>query len=625
MLDGLRNFARTWPGKILGGFVLIGLAGFGISGVLTGSSFNTIAKVGDEEISTVQFQRNYNIQLNNMAEQVGSTPTSEQAIALGIPSQVINQLAIDASLNGLAKDFQLGVSDERLGTLVRQDPSFSGTLGNFEPENFRSVLQRSGWTEKEYFDLQRKSSQRQQLSIGLFAGFKAPNAVSALVDGYGSDTRDIEYFIVSDKNMLPPSDPTQAEIAQYLSDNQSAFRTQTLREVKIMSLTPAIIAKNLQLSEQEIIAEYERTKANYIKIETRNIEQIILNSDAALKRFELGIELGDSFEELASQTGLEISDLGAMTKEQILDGVLSETAFSLNEGEFKIISGISGKRAIHVSKINTGGQTPLAELHEQISDRLKNKHARELYIDMLDNIEEQRAAFKPIEEIAKQFKLELRTALVSQNGEGLDAISGVGQESYEKISNAIFAAKEEGLTPSISLGSNMNLWFDLVSIREARDQTIAEVGDAIKTLILEQKTVVELANKVNKIVKSINDIDDFATVAVSSQSIISQSNGLTRASSSPKLSQQVVFEVFNGGKNHTGSAVNENGDYVIFKVVDVNSSKETNEQVNEYIQNSIIDSVFAGFATGLLEDDGLRINQKTLSQVLNPPTYGGYN
>ena len=41
----------------MGGFLLVGLAGFGITGVLTSIGTNTVARVGDRDISTLDFQR----------------------------------------------------------------------------------------------------------------------------------------------------------------------------------------------------------------------------------------------------------------------------------------------------------------------------------------------------------------------------------------------------------------------------------------------------------------------------------------------------------------------------------------------------------------------------------------
>ena len=66
-------------------------------------------------------------------------------------SMVLQQLAQQTAVNKLAGDIGLGVSEDRLGKMVREDPSFQGTLGNFDRSNFTAVLQRSGYTEAEYF------------------------------------------------------------------------------------------------------------------------------------------------------------------------------------------------------------------------------------------------------------------------------------------------------------------------------------------------------------------------------------------------------------------------------------------------------------------------------------------
>ena len=57
MLEGFRAISRTWFGKILGAFLIVGLAGFGISNVLLDLGSNKVAQVGNQEISVRAFQR----------------------------------------------------------------------------------------------------------------------------------------------------------------------------------------------------------------------------------------------------------------------------------------------------------------------------------------------------------------------------------------------------------------------------------------------------------------------------------------------------------------------------------------------------------------------------------------
>ena len=69
MLNLMRRFATTLVGKILGGLLLIGMAGFGISNVILDLGSTTLARVGNEDITTTQFSRAYQQQLNQFAQQ----------------------------------------------------------------------------------------------------------------------------------------------------------------------------------------------------------------------------------------------------------------------------------------------------------------------------------------------------------------------------------------------------------------------------------------------------------------------------------------------------------------------------------------------------------------------------
>src|SRR5690606_5748016 len=101
--------------------------------------------------------------------QTGQLPTNEQAIQLGIPTSVLNQLTTRAAINQFAVRNGIGVSDVKLAELVRQDPTFFGVLGSFDRSIYEQVLASQALTSEQYFETQRKAARRQQIAIGLFA------------------------------------------------------------------------------------------------------------------------------------------------------------------------------------------------------------------------------------------------------------------------------------------------------------------------------------------------------------------------------------------------------------------------------------------------------------------------
>src|SRR5690606_861023 len=129
--------------------LLIGLTGFGVSGVILDFGSSTVAHVGSAEVTAREFQRAYNDDLNRVARQIGQVPGPQQALALGVPSGTLSRLASEAAINQLAENMGLGVSEDRLSLMLRQDPTFSGTLGQFDRASFVRVLQQMGYTEAE--------------------------------------------------------------------------------------------------------------------------------------------------------------------------------------------------------------------------------------------------------------------------------------------------------------------------------------------------------------------------------------------------------------------------------------------------------------------------------------------
>src|SRR5262245_9642622 len=132
MLDGLRAFARTPIAKVLFAILIVSFAAFGINNVATSLGSSTVAKVGDMDISVQDFQQEYDVQVNAFAQQYGQLPTPDIALAAGIPSMALENLAYRASIERLSQQLGIGVSEQRLGKMLREGGDFTDILGNFD-------------------------------------------------------------------------------------------------------------------------------------------------------------------------------------------------------------------------------------------------------------------------------------------------------------------------------------------------------------------------------------------------------------------------------------------------------------------------------------------------------------
>jgi len=622
MLDIFRSITKTWFGRILGVFLVIGLAGFGISNVLGTLGGNTIAQAAGTDISARDFQRAYQTQLNAFLQQNGRMPSNEEALAAGIPGVVLQQLGSQAAVNKFARDLGLGVSDAKLADMVRNDPNFSGTLGNFDQASFKAVLQNSGFTEKEYFDLQKDAARRQQLLAGLTGDSPTPAAALELITGYAGDKRTVDYFVLNSTSLPPVADPTEDDLAAYLKDHQTEFRTKETRAVDIMVLSPDTLAATKTVPEDQIAAEYDRTKDQRITQEKRSIKQVALTTPELEKAFTDGKAAGTPVSQIVTASGAAPTDLGLRAKAEVTDASLAEAAFALTTtDEVAIIDGIGGsKRAIFVSEIQPTHQVTLAEAHDEIARKLATDQARSEIADMLDQVEELRAAFKPLTEIAQRFNLKVESLSLTPGGPELSGDTDVPEDARANVAAAVFKAEQGSLTPAVSLGSNRNVWFDLKSIEPARDQTLAEVHDAVAAAWTAQKTSEALTTEVAVTLDKLRAGKAFADVAAELNQFPVLSQPLTRNGDGTTVINQAVAEaIFDGGPDHFGAALNGDGDQVVFHVVEVTPAPASDAAANikRFVENSMTDGLDSDFQRGLLASAGLKVNETALMNLLS--------
>ena len=87
------------------------------------------------------------------------------------------------------------------------------------------------------------------------------------------------------------------------------------------------------------------------------------------------------------------------------------------------------------------------------------------------------------------------------------------------------------------------------------------------------------------------------------------------------LNQTVAAAIFDGGPEHFGSAVNGDGDHVVFQVVEViPAPADAAQQARQFVENSTRDALYADFVNGLKDAAGLRINTQVLNQLLDTGT-----
>ncbi|WP_424981188.1 SurA N-terminal domain-containing protein [Maritalea sp. S77] len=620
MLDTFKRYSNTWVAKILMALLILSFGLFGIANVFTNLGSSSVARVGNQSISAVEFDRAYRTQLNNIARQTGRQPSSQEAMAFGIPGSVLNQLASNAALDQMVADFGVGASDEMVSEMIARDPNFATTLGVFDRQQFTQMLRQNGFTESEYIDSQAESVQRSQVIRGLFGGAMAPKTILQITNRVQNDTRTIDYFTLSN-NVLDPIDaPTEEQLATYLEENQAQYRAEAQKQIQVLVLTPESLARSLDATDEELRAEYEASGDQLTTAETRNVTLWRLKDDAQAQTLVQGIAQGQSLDQIlaVNNFGITATPLGQIARDEFTDETIASAAFDGDKG-LTIADTAEGQVAIMVRNIVPETQLSFEEARDQLVARVNAKKANDVIIDKIDEIEEQRATLRSIGEIAADVGLETQTVEVTRSGVGLDMIEDLPAEGEQRLLTAINNAEQDALLPAVTIGANAMAWFDLNEVTPARDLALEEVRDKLEIAWMQDQTAQALTEKANELVAKVDQGTPIFDVASEVGQIAQPSLPLTRRGDGSFITANVASAAFSGGEGYTDAVRLSDGTYIVFQVTGITAAEQSDIEQDNLIalSDSVADDLYQQFITARRDDLGVSINQGTLNQILS--------
>src|SRR5919106_875780 len=133
MLRGIQRASSNWIGRAVMGVILgliaISFAIWGIGDIFRGFGQSTLAKVGGTEIRVETFRQLYQDRLQQLGRQFGRPILPDQARALGLDRQFLNQLIAETVIDERTKSLRLGMSDAEMGRRLTQKPGVKGLKG----------------------------------------------------------------------------------------------------------------------------------------------------------------------------------------------------------------------------------------------------------------------------------------------------------------------------------------------------------------------------------------------------------------------------------------------------------------------------------------------------------------
>lgn len=513
-MENFRTLIRGWLGKVLLVLFLTPLALVGIEGYFAGSNEPLAAKVNGEEITQKELDNWITTQKEQYLQSVGGDETllNQQVIE----EQVYDAAIVRTLLLQHAKKLGLALSDEQLGTLLRQQQAFLQD-GQFSQQLLENYLAGNKISIQQLLEDFRKQTSLALLTNGILATSLYSKADADKLIALLAQERTTHLAEVSLQQFAQDFVASDATVKAYLEQHSKDFIRPANVDLNYVVLSKAAFTPKLDITEQEIEQKYQDYVAAQSKDATRQLSHIMLTLDnrsveQALKmaqEIEAKLKKGEKFEALVQQYSEEPVSKAQQGR---IDGYsvgafgddFDRAVLRLNQGQISApVKTEYGYHIIRLDKLDAAKVNTFAEMREQLVAELRTQKVDNAYQDAVNAINDSAVQSDSLQALAEQYKLDIQTAKnVTQSN------------THPQLSHAVVKTKlfsqdivqgDQNISTAINLPNGDVLWFKAAAYHAERAQTMAEAKPKIQALLKREEQIKQAQASVKQLLADLKN------------------------------------------------------------------------------------------------------------------------
>ncbi|MEM9013534.1 MAG: SurA N-terminal domain-containing protein [Pseudomonadota bacterium] len=376
--------------------LILAFALFGVPELRTMTQGSAL-KVGDQSFSSNYVQNEFSRIFNIRRQESGNTLTREQALATGLPDQVIQSIATSSALEQAAIKMGLSAPREIVRDYLQTNENFQNPVtGSFDATILDAILRNNNLSVKEFEKRIADELLRNQLVASLVASGAAPEPMAEAMLLRETERRRVAYLIVTDEMAGVAAEPTPDDIETYYNEHPDEFTAPEYRTFELVALEEKAFRDGLSAPEEELRRIYDRNKERIYDIpEKRTLYQITFDTEAEATGAVAALEQGQPFETIAEQKNASLASLTFtdITENDIIDPSVRAAAFSseLSEGDVAgPIKGLFGWTVAQVAGVTPQESQSFEDVRDDIEADYLNADTRRKMLEAIDIIEEAR-------------------------------------------------------------------------------------------------------------------------------------------------------------------------------------------------------------------------------------------
>lgn len=605
--------------------VLLILA-FALWGVpeLTNIGRGAAVRVGDQGISTQTVLNEFNRSMVNQRIQSDGAFTREDAIATGLPNQVVETLAGRSLVQQEAENLGLAMPRSLVREFLSNDERFQNpSTGKFDNDVLQQLLSTYQMSVRGFEREMRETFLRQQLLSSLDGGGYIAGSFSDALLLRQLEQRTVSYLTMTEEMSGIPEEPTPDKLRTFYEENPQSFTAPEYRTFRVVKLRGSDFEEDLEVDEEELRRIYDIQKSRlYERPEQRTLYQVTYDTEAEAQAAVAALRQGKAIEEIASerQLNLDAVTFTDITKDRILDQSVAEAAFSadLSTGDTSDpVQSFSGWTIVQVATITAPETQSFEDVRDEIKDAFLAQDTRQQLYDAIDEIENARDAGSDIAAAAEGINLDVSTFGPIDSfsfAPGGAIIGGIEGEILEEAFTLAEGEESEAIEFADKDG-----WF-FITIDEITPPALTPFETA-EPEVLSRWQADERNRRISRAVQQVSDaLSAGATLAeaavpFNAEPVVEKIN---RRAAGPVFSERFLSEVFsiNKGEAATGSAPTGNDQTIVvvdeieFERVAIGPGQET--AFKQYLGLQLDQELAQAYLDALRDDYNVRIDQQQI-------------
>lgn len=598
--------------------LMIGLAGFGI-GAGGGISSTSIAKVGSERVTSDDYVRAMQQELQALTQQLGRNLPIAEARQYGVDRMVLARLVNDAALDSEAARLGLSASDETIHNQVLATPAFRGADGGFSPDAYTFALERAGLRPAEFEALLRREAGRELVASSVQAAAAMPPAAADTILAFLGERRTFDWLRL-DPALLPEPVPAPSDsdlAAQYDAHPERYTRPET-RHLTYAAVDPQTLAASIEIPEADLRAAYDADIAHYETPERRALDRIAFATDADAADAKARLDRNEvTFDALAGERGLQPADIdqGTVTADTLSPEAATAVFGAAGPGIVGPVPTPLGPSLYRINAVLAATTTPFEGARAEIAERLALQQATQRIREDTAAIEDLLAGGATAEEIASETALELGSLALNSETTG-------GLADDPAFVSAANAARQGEETDLVALADGGLATIRVDSIDPPALIPLAEVRDRVVADWTADQTAQALTALADGYARELHDGLAFADLAERLPRPMQVAGPLTRGEQAQGLPPDLVADIF--AAEDGGTVIRREGDAVILAALreiepfdpTAPETAPVAEQVQSQFDGQVADDILALYTAALREQAGVQINQALIDSTL---------